>query len=164
MKVRSSHRGELLCNHIWPIGTNLRLLLTNSSKLELTLVLNPLAKKLFLMEIKNEMTKIFSLSLFRVTTSNSKVLFHFRKSHDMRTFVNAVIICVAVLDILDVLRVLPVLVESVFGEEIFRHVYCTMGIFHEFAVALFIVAINIAVCVQVPVWRHTSDVTLVTSY
>ena len=61
----------------------------------------------------------------------------------------AVITTVAVLDILDVLRILPVLSVDLFGMEIFRHVYCSLGVFHELAVAIFIVAISVAVCVQV---------------
>ena len=64
----------------------------------------------------------------------------------------AVITCVAVLDIVDVLRVLPVLVEALFVEEIFRHVFCTLGIYHELAVAIFLVCISIAVCAQV--WTY----------
>lgn len=71
-----------------------------------------------------------------------------RKSHDLKTFVTAVITCVAVLDILDVLRVLPVLSQSLFLDEIFRHVYCSLGVFHELAVAIFIISLSIAVCVQ----------------
>ena len=55
----------------------------------------------------------------------------------------------AVLDILDVLRILPVLSVDLFGMEIFRHVYCSLGVFHELAVAIFIVSIGVAVCVQV---------------
>ena len=53
------------------------------------------------------------------------------------------------MDIVDVVRILPVLSEDLFGIEIFRHVYCTLGVFHELAVAIFIVAISVAVCVQV---------------
>ena len=61
----------------------------------------------------------------------------------------AVITTVAVLDILDVGRILPVLHEDMFDMEIFRHVYCSFGVFHELAVAIFIVSIGVAVCVQV---------------
>jgi len=71
-----------------------------------------------------------------------------RRRHELKTFVTAVITTVAVLDIVDVVRILPVLSEDLFGIEIFRHVYCTLGVFHELAVAIFIVAISVAVCVQ----------------
>ena len=54
----------------------------------------------------------------------------------------------AFLDIVDVIRVLPVLVEALFLEQIFRHVFCSMGVFHELAVSVFIVSLAIAVCVQ----------------
>ena len=77
------------------------------------------------------------------------VLFLSRKRRDLQTFVTAVIICVAVLDIVDVLRVIPVLVEALFLEEIFRHVFCSLGVFHELAVAVLIVMMSVAVCVQV---------------
>ena len=73
---------------------------------------------------------------------------HSRKRHDLQTFVTAVIVTIAVLDILDVLRVIPVLVEALFLEEIFRHVFCSLGVFHELAVSIFIVSLCIAVCVQ----------------
>jgi hypothetical protein len=71
-----------------------------------------------------------------------------RKRHDLQTFVTALITAIAFLDILDVLRVLPVLVEQVFLEEIFRHVFCSFGVFHELAVAIFLVSLSIAICVQ----------------
>jgi hypothetical protein len=71
-----------------------------------------------------------------------------RKRHDLQTFVTALITAIAFLDILDVLRVLPVLVEQLFLEEIFRHVFCSIGVFHELAVAIFLVSLSIAVCVQ----------------
>ena len=67
----------------------------------------------------------------------------------MKTFVTAVITTIAVLDILDVLRIIPVLVKDLFDMEIFRHVYCSLGVFHEFSVAIFLVSIAIAVCAQV---------------
>merc|ERR1712038_842470 len=73
---------------------------------------------------------------------------HNRRRPELKTFVTAVITTVAVLDILDVLRILPVLSVDLFGMEIFRHVYCSLGVFHELAVAIFIVAISVAVCVQ----------------
>merc|ERR1712193_317288 len=73
---------------------------------------------------------------------------HNRRRPELKTFVTAVITTVAVLDILDVLRILPVLSLEVFNMEIFRHVYCSLGVFHELAVAIFIVAVSIAVCVQ----------------
>merc|ERR1739838_363458 len=63
-------------------------------------------------------------------------------------FVTAVITTVAVLDIVDVLRILPVLSPEMFAMEIYRHVYCSLGVFHELAVAIFIVSIGVAVCVQ----------------
>jgi len=71
-----------------------------------------------------------------------------RRRNEMKTFVNAVITTVAVLDILDVGRILPVLSPDMFDMEIFRHVYCSFGVFHELAVAIFIVSIGVAVCVQ----------------
>jgi len=73
---------------------------------------------------------------------------HNRRRPELKTFVTAVITTVAVLDILDVLRILPVLSSDMFALEIYRHVYCSIGVFHELAVAIFIVAISIAVCVQ----------------
>ena len=57
-------------------------------------------------------------------------------------------VTVAVLDIIDVGRILPVLSEEVFGENIFQRVYCTLGVFHELTVAIFLVSMAIAVCVQ----------------
>lgn len=71
-----------------------------------------------------------------------------RKRHDLQTFVTALITAIAVLDILDVLRVLPVLAEELFLEEIFRHVFCSLGVFHELAVAIFLVSLSIAICFQ----------------
>jgi hypothetical protein len=71
-----------------------------------------------------------------------------RRRHELKTFVTAVITTIAFLDIIDVGRVLPVLSKDLFGEQIFRHVYCSMGVFHELAVAIFLVAISVAVCVQ----------------
>ena len=60
----------------------------------------------------------------------------------------AVIITMAVLDVVDVARIVPVLVKSLFDNEIFRHVYCTLGVFHELSVAVFLVSLAVAVCVQ----------------
>ena len=57
-------------------------------------------------------------------------------------------VTVAVLDIIDVGRILPVLSEEVFGENIFQRVYCTLGVFHELTVAIFLVSMAVAVCVQ----------------
>jgi hypothetical protein len=71
-----------------------------------------------------------------------------RKRHDLKTFVTSVMITIAVLDISDVGRILPVLSEDVFGENIFQRVYCTLGVFHELTVAIFLVSMAIAVCVQ----------------
>jgi len=73
---------------------------------------------------------------------------HNRRRSEIKTFVTAVITTVAVLDILDVVRILPVLSKDMFELEIFRHVYCSLGVFHELAVAIFIVSISVAVCVQ----------------
>ena len=70
----------------------------------------------------------------------------------------AVITTVAVLDIVDVLRILPVLSPEMFAMEIYRHVYCSLGVFHELAVAIFIVSIGVAVCVQVRFWRQISNI------
>merc|ERR1711997_593197 len=42
----------------------------------------------------------------------------------------------------------PVLSPEMFAMEIYRHVYCSLGVFHELAVAIFIVSIGVAVCVQ----------------
>ena len=77
----------------------------------------------------------------------SPFLFH-RKRHDLKTFVTAIMVTVAVLDIIDVGRILPVLSEEVFGENIFQRVYCTLGVFHELTVAIFLVSMAVAVCVQ----------------
>lgn len=71
-----------------------------------------------------------------------------RNEEKLKTFVTAVITTVAVLDILDVGRILPVLSPDMFDIEIYRHVYCSFGVFHELAVAIFIVSIGVAVCVQ----------------
>ena len=57
-------------------------------------------------------------------------------------------VTVAVLDIIDVGRIAPVLSEEVFGESIFQRVYCTLGVFHELTVAIFLVSMAVAVCVQ----------------
>ena len=72
-----------------------------------------------------------------------------RKRHELKTFVSAVIITISVLDIIDVLRVLPVLPEYLYGFQVFRHVFCSFGVFHELAVAVFLIAISVAVCCQV---------------
>merc|ERR1712150_298305 len=71
-----------------------------------------------------------------------------RRRNELKTFVTAVITTAAVLDILDVGRILPVLSPDMFDIEIYRHVYCSFGVFHELAVAIFIVSIGVAVCVQ----------------
>jgi len=71
-----------------------------------------------------------------------------RRRNELKTFVTAVITTVAVLDILDIGRILPVLSPDMFSMEIYRHVYCSFGVFHELAVAIFIVSIAVAVCVQ----------------
>lgn len=73
---------------------------------------------------------------------------HNRRRHELKTFVTAVIVTIAVLDIVDVVRILPVLSETVFKEDIFRHVYYSLGVFHELAIAIFLVSISVAVCVQ----------------
>jgi len=70
-----------------------------------------------------------------------------RKRDDLKTFATAVIVTVACLDVVDIGRILPVLVESLFASETFRHVYCTLGVFHELAVAVFIVSLAVAACV-----------------
>ena len=49
----------------------------------------------------------------------------------MKSFATAVIVTVAFLDVLDVARVIPVLVKSLFQNDTFRNVYCTLGVFHE---------------------------------
>lgn len=71
-----------------------------------------------------------------------------RKRHELKTFVTAIIITIAVLDMVDVVRILPLLSQSLFYDSIFRHIYCSFGVFHELAVAIFLVALSIAVCVQ----------------
>jgi len=71
-----------------------------------------------------------------------------RRRHELKTFVTAVISTIAVLDILDVVRILPVLSPDMFGWDVYRHVYCSLGVFHELAVAIFLVSISVAVCVQ----------------
>jgi len=73
---------------------------------------------------------------------------HNRRRHELKTFVTAVIVTIAVLDIVDVVRILPVLSETVFKQDIFRHVYYSLGVFHELAIAIFLVSISVAVCVQ----------------
>lgn len=70
-----------------------------------------------------------------------------RKRQDLKTFATAVIVTVAFLDVLDVARVLPVMAESLFDNDVFRTVYCTLGVFHETAVALFLVSLAVGVCV-----------------
>lgn len=70
-----------------------------------------------------------------------------RKRQDLKSFATAVIVTVAFLDVLDVARVLPVLAESLFANDVFRTVYCTLGVFHEVAVALFLVSLAVGVCV-----------------
>jgi len=70
-----------------------------------------------------------------------------RKRADLKTFSTAVIVTVACLDVLDVGRIIPVLVESLFHMEIFRHVYCSLGVFHELSVAVFLVSLAVAACV-----------------
>ena len=77
-----------------------------------------------------------------------------RKRHELKTFVSAVIITISVLDIIDVLRVLPVLPEYLYGFKVFRHVFCSFGVFHELAVAVFLIAISVAVCCQVCVLAY----------
>ena len=77
------------------------------------------------------------------------VFLRFRRRHELKTFVTAVISTIAVLDILDVVRILPVLSPDMFGWDVYRHVYCSLGVFHELAVAIFLVSISVAVCVQV---------------
>ncbi|XP_040572595.1 uncharacterized protein [Lepeophtheirus salmonis] len=71
-----------------------------------------------------------------------------RKRRDLRTFVTAITLVIAVLDILDVLRIMPIFYRDLFYEHIFRHVFCSLGIFHELAVAIFLISISVAVCVQ----------------
>jgi len=70
-----------------------------------------------------------------------------RKRQDLKSFATAVIVTVAFLDVLDVARVIPVLVKSLFQNDTFRNVYCTLGVFHETAVALFLVSLAVGVCV-----------------
>ncbi len=67
----------------------------------------------------------------------------------MKTFITATTIVIATLDILDVSRILPVLFERFFDNVTYRQVYCSLGVFHELAVALFLVSISVAVAVQV---------------
>jgi len=71
-----------------------------------------------------------------------------RRRHELKTFVTAVISTIAVLDIVDVVRVSPVLSADMFAMDEFRHVYCSLGVFHELSVAIFLVSISVAVCVQ----------------
>lgn len=67
----------------------------------------------------------------------------------MKTFITASTIVIATLDILDVSRILPVLFEKFFENVLYRHIYCSIGVFHELAVALLLVSIAVAVAVQV---------------
>ena len=64
---------------------------------------------------------------------------------------SAVIVTIAFLDVLDVTRILPMLSKDLYEEKsnIFKHVYCSLGVFHELAIAIFLVSISVAVCVQV---------------
>jgi len=70
-----------------------------------------------------------------------------RKRQDLKTFVTAVIVTIAVLDVIDIGRIVPVLFKSLFKNVIFRHVYCSLGVFHELSVAIFLVSMAVAVCV-----------------
>ena len=86
----------------------------------------------------------------RYENNNNLVLYiFFRRRHELKTFVTAVISTIAVLDIVDVVRVSPVLSADMFAMDEFRHVYCSLGVFHELSVAIFLVSISVAVCVQV---------------
>ena len=88
------------------------------------------------------------------------LFYFFRRRTELKTFVTAVITTVAVLDIVDVLRILPVLSPEMFAMEIYRHVYCSLGVFHELAVAIVLVSVGVAVGVQVRAWRQISSVCL----
>lgn len=78
-------------------------------------------------------------------------LFFSRRKPELKTFVSAVIVTIAFLDVLDVTRILPMLSKELYEEKsaIFKHVYCSLGVFHELAIAIFLVSISVAVCVQV---------------
>merc|ERR1711992_460318 len=73
-----------------------------------------------------------------------------RRKPELKTFVSAVIVTIAFLDVLDVTRILPMLSKELYEEKtaIFKHVYCSLGVFHELAIAIFLVSISVAVCVQ----------------
>jgi len=73
-----------------------------------------------------------------------------RRKPELKTFVSAVIVTIAFLDVLDVTRILPILSKELYEEKsaIFKHVYCSLGVFHELAIAIFLVSISLAVCVQ----------------
>ena len=77
--------------------------------------------------------------------------FFSRRKPELKTFVSAVIVTIAFLDVLDVTRILPMLSKELYEEKsaIFKHVYCSLGVFHELAIAIFLVSISVAVCVQV---------------
>lgn len=70
-----------------------------------------------------------------------------RKRQDLKSFATAIIVTIAVLDVVDIGRIIPVLVESLFDNEIFRHVYCSLGVFHELSVSVFLVSLAVAACV-----------------
>lgn len=70
-----------------------------------------------------------------------------RKRHDLKTFVTAVTVTIAVLDIVDIARILPAFEKSLFENQVYRHTYCTLGVFHELSVAIFLISLAVAVCV-----------------
>jgi hypothetical protein len=73
----------------------------------------------------------------------------------LKTFTTATTLVIATLDILDVSRILPVLFKRFFENITYRQVYCSLGVFHELAVALLLVSISVAVAVQVV--EHLND-------
>jgi hypothetical protein len=72
-----------------------------------------------------------------------------RRRSDIKSFVTAVIVTVAALDVLDVLRTVTILVPQLYDEAtgIYMHVYCSLGVFHELAVAAFLISLSIAVAI-----------------
>jgi len=72
-----------------------------------------------------------------------------RKSTNLKTFTTATTLVIATLDILDISRILPVLFKRFFENNTYRQVYCSLGVFHELAVALLLISISVAVAVQI---------------
>ena len=62
-----------------------------------------------------------------------------RKNRDLRSLLTAVLITITVLDIVNVLRIVPGIVLNVHKFLEFQLVYCSVGVFHTVAVAVLLV-------------------------